>query len=135
MQRARWALNCSSDILLMCRLLEKQTGRKQDGNIMLVLFRTRDESIVVKELDGTFIVTVLQVRPCEVSVLVKCSSVEKWGELNSWTATLAPKAAIKVGRTAKVSLIDIRGQKAQVCVDAPKSTDVHRLDVREDIHK
>ena len=127
MQRALWAPNCALDSLPVSRQLEKQSGRNRDVDSMLVLYRTRDQSIAVNELDGNCVATVSKVRGCDITLSVKCSSFKKPGELNTRTETLATGAWVMVGRTAKLSLIDIHGEKAQICVTAPKSTTVYRL--------
>lgn len=102
---------------------------------MLVLSRMREESIVVSDTDGGCVLTVLYVRGGEVSLLVNHSSVEKPGELNTWTTKLVRDATFKVGSTAEVTLVDVREEKARLGIQAAKSASVHRLEVYEAIKR
>ena len=102
---------------------------------MLVLSRMREESIVVSDSDGGCVLTVLQVRGGEVSLLVSHRSAAKPGALNTWTARLARDDSFKVGTTAEVTLVDVREERARIGIDAPESADVHRLEVWEAIRR
>lgn len=101
---------------------------------MLVLSRTRNESIIVTDSGGSCVVTLLQVRGDDASFLVSHSLIEKPGELDTWTTALVRGDSLKVGQTAKITLVDIREEKARIGIDASKSASVHRLEVWESIH-
>lgn len=96
---------------------------------MLVLSQERGNSIMVDGPEGGCLLTVLQIRGAEVSLLVSHSSVA--GKLDSWTATLVRDATIKVGSTAEVTLVDVRKEKARLGINASKETSVYRLEVWE----
>lgn len=102
---------------------------------MLVISRMHNESIIASDFDGSCVLTVLQVRGGEVSVLVNHTAADKPGALNTWTTKLVRDGSIKVGRTAEITLADVREEKARIGIDAPKSARVHRLEVWEAIHK
>jgi len=87
----------------------------------------REESVVVSDSDGGCVVTVLHVRGDEVTLLVSHSSIEKPGVLNTWTAKLVRDASFKVGNTAEVMLVDVRGEKVRLGINASRSASVHRL--------
>jgi carbon storage regulator CsrA len=95
----------------------------------------REESIVVSDSDGGCVLTVLHVRGAEVSLLVSHSSVEQPGVLNTWTATLTGNYSFKVGNTAQVTVVEVRGAKARIGISASKSAAVHRLEVWEAIRR
>lgn len=100
---------------------------------MFVLSRERGNSIMVDGPEGGCLLTVLQVRGPEVSLLVSHSPVA--GKLDSWTATLVRDATVKVGSTAEVTPVDVREEKARLGVNASKETSVHRLEVWEAIRR
>lgn len=102
---------------------------------MLVLSRIREESIIVNDPDGGCVLTVVHVRGGELSVLVSHSSIQKPGELNTWTVKLLRDPSFKVGTTAEVTLVDIREEKARIGIQAAKSASVHRLEVWEAIRR
>ena len=102
---------------------------------MLVISRMRQESIMVSGPEGGCLLTVLQVRGGEVSLLVSHSSSNLPGVLDSWTAKLVRDTSFKVGTTAEVTLVDVREEKARIGVIASKETTVHRLEVWEAIHR
>src|SRR3954468_19978686 len=78
------------------------------ADVMLVLSRIREESIVVSDAGGGCVLTVLHVRGGEVALLVNHSSVEKPGVLDTWTTTLVRDASFKIGKVAEVTLVDVR---------------------------
>ena len=102
---------------------------------MLVISRMREESIIVSDADGGCVLTVLHVRGGQVSMLVRHSSVEQPGVLNTWTTTLTAGNSFKVGHTAQVTLVDVRAEKARIGIDASKLAAVHRLEVWEAIRR
>jgi len=102
---------------------------------MLLIPRTREESIVVSGSDGGLVLTVLHVRGGEVSLLVTHSSKEKPGELNTWTTKLVRDASFEVGGVAEVKMVDVRGEHARIGITAPVSVSVHRLEVWEAIKR
>ena len=103
------------------------------GTAMLVLSRERGNSIMVDGPEGGCLLTVLQVRGREVSLLVSHTPVA--GKLHSWTATLVRDATFKIGSTAEVTLVDVREEKARLGINATKETSVHRLEVWEAIKR
>jgi carbon storage regulator CsrA len=100
---------------------------------MIVLSRERGSSIMVDGPDGGCLLTVLQVRGAEVSLLVSHSPTA--GKLDSWTSTLVRDATVKVGSTAEVTLVDVRAEKARFGINASKETSVHRFEVFEAIRR
>ncbi|HEV2295414.1 MAG TPA: carbon storage regulator [Tepidisphaeraceae bacterium] len=103
------------------------------GLAMLVLSQERGNSIMVDGPEGGCLLTLLQVRGAEVSLLVSHSPAA--GKLESWTATLVREATVKVGSTAEVTLVDVRAEKARLGINASKETSVHRLEVWEAIKR
>jgi carbon storage regulator CsrA len=83
--------------------------------------------------EGGCLVTVLQVRGGEVSLLI--SHTPAAGQLNSWTVTLQMDKTVKVGPTAKVTVVDVREEKARLGIVASAKTSVHRLEVYEAIKR
>jgi carbon storage regulator len=102
---------------------------------MLVISRMREQSIVVSSSDAGCVLTVLQVRGGEVSLLVSHSSSDKPGALNTWTSKLTCDGSIKVGGIADVTLVDVREEKVRVGIVVPLSASVHRLEVWEAIKR
>ena len=102
---------------------------------MLVLSRERGNSIIVNGPEGGCLLTVLQVRGGEVSLLISHSPSSAAGTLDSWTAQLVRDATIKVGSTAEVTLVDVREEKARFGIVASKESSVHRLEVFEAIKR
>src|SRR3954471_20819169 len=102
---------------------------------MLVLSRQRGESIMVEGPDGSCLLTVLQVRGEEVALLISHSPPNRAGALDSWTAKLVRDSTVKVGATAEVTVVDIRGEKTRFGIVASKSASVHRLEVYEAIKR
>jgi len=100
---------------------------------MLVLSRERGSSIMVDGPEGSCLLTIVQVRGAEVSLLV--SHTPAAGRLDSWTATLVRDATVKIGSTAEVTLVDVLEEKARLGIDASKETSVHRLEVWEAIRR
>jgi sRNA-binding carbon storage regulator CsrA len=101
---------------------------------MLVLSRQQEESIIINnESDGDCVLTVLYVGGGEVSLLVSHSSVEKPGNLNTWTTKLVRDASFKIGDSTEVTLVDVREEKARFGINTAKSASVHRLEVLEAI--
>lgn len=100
---------------------------------MLVLSRERGNSIMVDGPEGGCLLTVLQVRGPEVSLLVSHSPLA--GKLDSWTATLVRDATVKVGSTAEVTLIDVLEEKARLGISVSRETSVHRLEVWQAIKR
>ena len=101
---------------------------------MLVLSRERGNSIRLDGPQGGCLLTVLQVRGGEVSLLVVSHSPAA-GKLDSWTATLVRDATLTIGPTTEVTLVDVRDEKARLGIHAPKDTSVHRLEVWEAINR
>lgn len=99
--------------------------------IMLVLSRTRHESIIVSDSDGGCLLTVIDVTGDEVSFLVSHTSIDTPGILNPSTKTLARDASFKIGTTAEVTLVDVREEKARILIKTSKSAEVHRFEVWE----
>jgi len=77
--------------------------------------------------EGGCLVTVLQVRGGEVSVLFSHRPTN--GDFDSWTATLVRDAVVQVGATARITLVDVREEKARLGINASKESAVHRLEV------
>jgi carbon storage regulator len=102
---------------------------------MLVLSRERGTSITVNGPEGGCLLTVLQVRGGEVSLLVSHSPATAAGALNSWTTTLTRDATVKVGATAEVTLVDVREEKARIGIVASRESAVHRLEVWDAIKR
>jgi carbon storage regulator len=100
---------------------------------MIVLSRERGDSFMVDGPEGGCLLTVLQIRGAEVSLLVSHSPIA--GKLDSWTTTLGRDATVKVGSTAEVTIVDVRGEKARLGINASKETSVHRLEVWEAIKR
>src|SRR3954469_80415 len=100
---------------------------------MIVLSRERGDSLKLDGPEGRCLLTVLRVRGAEVSLLVSHSPVA--GKLDSWTATLLRDATVKVGSTAEVTIVDVRGEKARLGINVSKDTSIHRLEVWEAIKR
>lgn len=100
---------------------------------MLVLSRERGQSIMVDGPDSGSLITVLEVRESDVSLLISHSPAKR--TLDSWTVKLKQDAKVKVGILADVTLIDIRQEKIRLGFDVPKETTVHRLEVYEAIRR
>ena len=98
---------------------------------MLVLSRTRQESVVVNGPSGGCLVTVLQLRGDEASVLISHTAATRPGLLDAWTARLVRGATVRVGDTADVTLVDVHGERARIGINASKESSVHRLEVWE----
>lgn len=102
---------------------------------MLVISRMRQESVMISGPEGGCLVTVLQARGKEASLLISHAAASKPGVLDSWTAQLVLDAAVQVGSTAEVALVDVREEKARLGINALKATAVHRLEVWEAIRQ
>lgn len=102
---------------------------------MLVLSREPGTSLYVGSADETCVVTLLKLLPERgaVAVLVNRASAADPGRLDTWSVELGPTRRLLVGRAAALSLVDLRDGKARFCVEAPKGTAVHRLEVYEAI--
>jgi carbon storage regulator len=100
---------------------------------MLVLSREPGHSVMINGPEGGCLVTVLQVRGSDVSLLISHSPLA--GELDSWTVTLQTDKTVKVGTTAEVTVVDVREEKARLGVVASKQTSVLRLEVYEAIQR
>lgn len=95
---------------------------------MLVLAREPGLSVLLNGPEGGCLVTVLQIRNRDVSLLISHSPTA--GALDSWTVTLQPDNGVKVGSTAEIMLVDVH-QHARLGIVASKQTKVFRLEVYE----
>src|SRR5687768_11300315 len=102
---------------------------------MLVLSRMRHESVMVSGPQGDCLVTVLQVRGNEASLLISMTAADKPGVLDSWTAHAVKNAMVRVSSTVEVVLVDVLGEKARIGITAPKEASVHRLEVWDAIRR
>jgi len=100
---------------------------------MLVLSRHPGKSIMVKGPEGACLITVLQVRGAQVLLLISHSPTN--GDFDSWTATLVRDATVQVGATARVTLVDVRDEKARLGINASKESLLHRLEVWQAIKR
>ena len=98
---------------------------------MLVMTRLQGEAMFVGEPGDECLLTVLGLHGDTVHVSVSRSSAEQPGRLDAWTTTLARGASIELGTLARVTLIDVRGEKARLAVTASPSVSVHRFEVWE----
>ncbi len=101
--------------------------------MLLVLSRERGHSVMIYGPEGACLVTVLEIRGNDVSLLVSHTPVA--GSLDSWTVTLQKDKTVKVGSTAEVTIVDVREEKARLGIVASKETSVHRLEVYEAIKR
>ena len=102
---------------------------------MIVLSRERGESIKVGGKWDECLITVLQVRGHNVSLLINYISSITPGKLETIDQTLAIGGHVQAGEIAKVTVVDIRDQKARLGIEAPKEMAVHRLEVWEAIKR
>ena len=59
--------------------------------------------------EDSCLVTVMQVRGAEVTLLVSHGSSRALNGFDSWTATLSPDSSFRIGDTTEIRLIDVRG--------------------------
>lgn len=104
---------------------------------MLVLSREPGSSILVESQGKTSLVTVLQLLPDHgaVTILVNRASSANPGRLESRKVQLNVDAALGIGAGGEVTLIDLRGDKARLGINAPRESRVHRLEVFEAIRR
>lgn len=99
---------------------------------MLVITRQLGESIHVSGTAGTCVVTVIHVEATRVRLLIsRVEATDRVPRLRSTTAELEIHATIDAGSIAAVQLADVRGPKVRLGVLAPKTSNVHRLEVIE----
>jgi carbon storage regulator len=102
---------------------------------MLVLSREAGMSIFVGAADETCVVTLLKVFPAGISMLVNRASASRPGQLDSRTVAVDLNSSVKISTTAELTLVDVRGDKARVGINAPSQSSVHRLEVYEAIKR
>lgn len=98
---------------------------------MLVLSRECGNSIMVLGPEGGCLITVMSIRDDVVSILVSHGPESR--QFESWTVTMMRDKTVRVGSTAEVTLIDVRGDKVRIGINASKDSSVHRLEVWEAI--
>ena len=99
---------------------------------MLIVSRQRGESMMVGGPPDGCLITVVQIRGEQVSLLFSHSPPTATGQLESWTASLVRDGTVKVGDTVEVTVVDIRGDRVRLGVVAPKEFWVHRIGADDD---
>ena len=98
---------------------------------MLVLSREPGKSIHIESHVSTWCLTVLKLlhENRSVEVLVNHASREWPGHLDSKTVLIAFDSGYALAEQARISLVDLREDKARLGIEAPKDWCVHRLEV------
>ncbi len=98
---------------------------------MLVLSRKPGTSIIYTCPDETCVITVLEIFPRHVSILVSRALSIRPGELDVRTLRVDFNSSVEISATNKVTLVDIRPDRALVGIEPPMHGSVHRLEVYE----
>ena len=96
---------------------------------MLVLSRTPQESVIVSGLEGSCLITVLQVQGSQARLLISHSAASKPGVLDSWTTEIVLGATVQICEATQVKLLDVREDKVRIGINVSPETSVHRLEV------
>jgi len=98
---------------------------------MLILSREAGQSIMVVSGDHTCLISVLKLlhRRKAAALLISRVSLAAPEALHTRSVEAAVDAIINIDNDARVTLIDVRGDRVRIGVDAPEKCSVHRLEV------
>jgi carbon storage regulator len=104
---------------------------------MLVLSREQGMSIIVASEEESCLITVLKLIPERhaVSMLFNQTSTANPGKLKSWNTEIGEHNRFELSDSLNITVVDLREDKVRVGIEAPRESQVHRLEVYEAIQQ